>query len=55
MQDLNNGFNKFKLDDSTYVKMLIVQKNVKSLAKPFKYNCKTLSCMCFNVILINAK
>jgi hypothetical protein len=23
---LNNGFNKFKMDDSTHVKMLIVQK-----------------------------
>ncbi len=26
MQRLNNGFNKLKVDDSTHVKMLIVQK-----------------------------
>jgi hypothetical protein len=26
MQHLNNGFNKLKVDDSTHVKMLIVQK-----------------------------
>jgi hypothetical protein len=26
MQRLNNGFNEFKVDDSTHVKMLIVQK-----------------------------
>ncbi len=25
MQHLNNGFNKFKVDGSTHVKMLIVQ------------------------------
>jgi hypothetical protein len=24
--NLNNGFNKFKVDDSTHVKMLIVQE-----------------------------
>jgi hypothetical protein len=29
MQNLNNGFNKFKVDDSIHVKMLIVFKNVK--------------------------
>ncbi len=26
VQHLNKGFNKFKVDDSTHVKMLIVQK-----------------------------
>jgi len=26
MQRLNSGFNKFKMDDSIYVKMLIVQE-----------------------------
>jgi len=26
MQHLNNGFNKFKIDDSTHVKVLTVQK-----------------------------
>jgi hypothetical protein len=26
MQQLNSGFNKFKVDDSIHVKMLIVQK-----------------------------
>jgi hypothetical protein len=26
MQHLNNSFSKFKMDDSTHVKMLIVQK-----------------------------
>jgi hypothetical protein len=25
-QHMNNGFNKFKIDDSTHIKMLIVQK-----------------------------
>jgi hypothetical protein len=29
MQHLNSGFNKLKVDDSTQVKMLIVQKNWK--------------------------
>ncbi len=28
--NLNNGFNKFKVDDSTLVKMLIVQKMWKN-------------------------
>jgi hypothetical protein len=26
MQHLNNGFNKFKVDDSIHVKMLIIQE-----------------------------
>jgi hypothetical protein len=26
MQHLNNGFDKFKVDDSTHVKMLIIQE-----------------------------
>ncbi len=26
MQHLNNDFNKFKVDDSTHVKMLIIQE-----------------------------
>jgi hypothetical protein len=30
MQHLNNGFNKFKVDDSTHVKMLIVKKMWKN-------------------------
>jgi hypothetical protein len=30
MQHLNNGFDKFKMNDSTHVKMLIVQKMWKS-------------------------
>jgi len=30
MQHLNSGFNKLKMDDSTHVKMLIVQKMWKS-------------------------
>jgi hypothetical protein len=30
MQHLNNGFNKFKMDDLTHVKMLIVQKMWKN-------------------------
>jgi hypothetical protein len=49
MQHLNNGFNKFKVDDSIYVKMLISFKKVKKLTKSFKYNYKTLSCICFNI------
>jgi hypothetical protein len=55
MQHLNNGFSKFKVDDLTHVKMLIIQENVKKLTKPFKYNCKTLRCMhVFQYILIIA-
>ncbi len=30
MQHLNNDFNKLKVDDSTYVKILIVQKKEKT-------------------------
>jgi hypothetical protein len=30
MKYLNNGFNRFKVDDSTHVKMLIVQKMQKN-------------------------
>jgi hypothetical protein len=50
MQHLNNGFNKFKVNDLIHGKMLIVQKNVKKFTKSFKYNHKTLSCMCFNIL-----
>jgi len=46
MQCLNSDFNKRKMDDSTHVKMLIVQKMWKKITKSFKYNCKILSCMC---------
>jgi hypothetical protein len=48
MQCLNNGFNKFKVDDLTYVKFKNVDssKNVKKIIKPFKYNYKILNCMC---------
>jgi hypothetical protein len=53
MQHLNNDFNKLKVDDSTYVKMLIVQ-NVKKITKPFEYNFKILSCM-FWYNIISAK
>jgi hypothetical protein len=49
MQHLDNDFNKFKVNDSTHVKMLIVQEMGK-LIKSFKYNCKILSCMCFNIL-----
>ncbi len=49
MQHLNNSFNKFKMNDSTFVKMLIIQRNMKKLTKTFKYNCKGLSCICFNI------
>jgi hypothetical protein len=47
MQHLNNGFNKFKMDDSTHYNMLIVQKMWKKLVKPIKKNCKILNFMCF--------
>jgi hypothetical protein len=30
MQHLNNGFNKFKVDDSIHVKMLIIQEMWKN-------------------------
>jgi hypothetical protein len=46
MQHLNIDFNKFKVDDSTCA------KNVKNFMKPFKYNYKALSCMCFNVLYL---
>jgi hypothetical protein len=46
MQHLNIDFNKFKVDDSTYA------KNVKKLIKPFKYNYKASSCICFNVLYL---
>ncbi len=46
MQHLNIDFNKFKVDDSTYA------KDVKKFIKPFKYNDKALSCMCFNVLYL---
>jgi hypothetical protein len=36
MQHLNNGFNKFKMDDSIHYNMLIVQKMWKKLVKPIK-------------------
>jgi hypothetical protein len=49
MQHLNNGFNKFKVYDSTHVKMLIFQKMWNFLLNPFKYNYKTLNCMCFQI------
>jgi len=50
MQCLNNGFNKLKVDDLTHVKMLTNQEMWKKFTKPFKYNCKILSCMCFNIL-----
>ncbi len=41
MQRLNNGFNKLKVNDSTYVKMLIVQEmwkySLNHLSKIAKY------------------
>ncbi len=49
MQHLNNGFNKFKVDDSIHVTMFNSLKKVKKITKPFKYNCKTLSYICFNI------
>jgi hypothetical protein len=49
MQHLNNDFNKFKVDDSTHAMMFDGLKNVKKFVKPFKYKCKALSYMCFNI------
>jgi hypothetical protein len=45
MQNLNNGFNKFKMDDSTHVFMLIVQEMWENSLN-HSYNCKILNCMC---------
>ncbi len=45
MQRLNSGFNKLKMDDSTHLKMLIIEFFLKNITKPFKYNCKILSGM----------
>jgi hypothetical protein len=50
MQHLNNGFNKFKVNDSTHFSDVVSWRNGKKHTKPFKYNCKTLSCMCFNIL-----
>ncbi len=36
MQHLNNGFNKFKVDDSTHATMFDSFLNVKKFTKPFK-------------------
>ncbi len=50
MQHLNKFFNMLKVDDSTHVKLLIVQEMWKEIIKPFKYNCKILNFMCFNIL-----
>jgi hypothetical protein len=50
MQRLNSGFNKFKMDDWTHVKILIFQEMWKRITKPFRYNYKMSSCMCFNIL-----
>ncbi len=47
MQCLNNGFNKFKMNSCKDVDS---SRNVKKFTKPFKYNCKILSCMCFGIL-----
>jgi hypothetical protein len=40
----------FKVNDSTHVQMLIVQKIQKKFTNLFKYKCETLSCyMCFKI------
>jgi len=50
MQHLNNGFNKLKMNDSTYVKMLIVQEmwkcslNHSSLTIKYWIACVLLYC-----------
>ncbi len=47
MQHLNNGFDKFKMIDSTHDVGTL--RNVKKFIKPFKYNSKALSCICLNI------
>jgi hypothetical protein len=50
MQHLNNGFCKFKVDDSTHVKMLIFQKMWKnSLNHSSIIAMHWIACMCFNI------
>ncbi len=50
MQCLNNGLNMFKMDDSTHVIFFDISRNVKKIIKPFEYNCKILSYICFNIL-----
>ncbi len=49
MQCLNNDFNKFKIDDLTHVKMLIVREMLK-LSLNHSNVCNILSDMCFNIL-----
>ncbi len=51
MQLMNSGFNKFKVDDLSHVhKDVDSSRNMKKFIKPFKCNCKILSCMCFSIL-----
>jgi hypothetical protein len=47
---MNSDFNKLKVNNSTHVKNVDSSKNVKIFTKPFKYNCKILSCMYFGIL-----
>ncbi len=51
MQLMNSGFNKLKVDDLSHVhKDFDTSRNMKIFTKPFKCNCKILSCMCFSIL-----
>ncbi len=40
----------FKVNDSTHVKMLIIQNMQKKLTNLIKYKCEALNyCVCFNI------
>ncbi len=53
MQLMSSGFIKFKVDDLSHVhKDVDSSRNMKKFTKPFKCNCKILSCMC---IIISAR
>ncbi len=46
---MNNGFNIFKVNDSTHVQNADSSRNVKKLTNAFKYKYEILSCVCFNI------
>jgi hypothetical protein len=49
MQFINNGFNNIQnelFNSCANVNTLYVKK----ITKPFKFNCKIFSCMCFGIL-----
>ncbi len=50
MQCLNNGFNKFKVNDSTHVKVIIIQEMRKNSLNHSSIIAKYFSYMCFGIL-----